>query len=310
MLGRPVSPRDCALAFAIPLTEAQVVADLAEDAPKDLAKSIRRRTTLKLRGSYLYARYYQPLVAVANAVAAETEALGVKVYRGTRLADVAAVTAAHAVVTLVAHWRFPPLSERDVGDLPRFRAALAPGEAAGAGEERPVHAFLWADPAVRAATTAAELAAALNRLLLPSQRYYQWAPTAEEEWPADAAAAGPTRVLLEETFPGCFAPGLCLEMADRLCTTWEFIDAVPDAFDGVLDLTVCNSLPLAEALRRRRSRCNAVCVTSLATADVRLVIYRHVIRSLARSPEPFEDILIRAHLSLIREIRRRKHEQA
>ena len=46
-----------------------------------------------------------------------------------------------AVVTLVAHWTFQTLDERDVLDAARFRAALAAAEvAAGSGRERPIKA--------------------------------------------------------------------------------------------------------------------------------------------------------------------------
>jgi hypothetical protein len=308
MLGRPVSPSDCALAFAIPLTESAFLADLEEAAPKDLAKSLRRR--FKYRGPVLYAETYERLVALALHVAAEAEALGVAVYKAASLADMPMILAKHKVVTLVAHWRFLNLGAGDVLDLAGFQRQLACSEAAGREDDedgqRPVDVLLRGDPLIRAAATPADLAVALNRLLLPSQRYYQWSPrTDQDERPADTAAVGGlTRVLLEEMFPGCFAPGPCLELADRLCSVWEFIDRVPERFDGVLDLTVCNSLILAEALRRRRCFCTVLGNAKPASADVRLIIYRHVIRSLSHRAEAFEDIMARAVVSLINQIRR------
>ena len=234
---------------------------------------------------------------------------GVTVYRDTRLVDVPAVLAAHKAVTLVAHWRFLNFDAPDVLDLVGFRKRLAASEGLGEPENefdarRPVNVLLRDDPGVCAADNPADLAMALNRLMLPSEQHYQWRP-GDGEPPADmASAAGLTRVLLEEMFPGCFAPGLCLELADRLCTAWEFIDRVPDAFDGVLDLTVCNSLILAEAVHRKRPRCTALSNVKPATIDTRLVIYRHVIRALSHTAEPFEDVMARAHISLLRQIRR------
>jgi hypothetical protein len=309
MLGRVVSPHDCALALAIPLTEAQFLADLDEAAPKDLAKSVRRgvRRRIGLRGPALYAQAYEALVSLVSEAAAEAEALGVTVYRRARLADMAAMLAAHRVVTLVAHWRFLMLEERDVLDAAGFQARLSASEMVNDPDaRRPIDALFLGDPIVRAAIAPAALATALNRHMLPGDLYYQWNPNVGlEPPPASAPATGLARVLLEEMYPGCFVPGLCLETADRLCTAWEFIDQIPDSFDGVLDLTVCNSLILAEALRRRRSGRldTALSNAKPATAGVRLVIYRHVIRSLSRLAEPYEVVMGRAHQSLLRQQR-------
>jgi hypothetical protein len=314
MLGRVVSPHDCALALAIPLTEAQFLADLDEAAPKDLAKSVRRsvRRRMGQPQSALYAQAYEPLVSLACEVAEEAKALGVTVYRGARLADMAAMLTAHRVVTLVAHWRFLMLDERAVLDAAGFQARLSAAEIVNDPDaRRPIDALFLGDAVVRGAVAPAALAAALNRHMLPGDLYYQWNSGGElEPSPAAAPATGLTRVLLEEMYPGCFVPGLCLELADRLCTAWEFIDQIPDSFDGVLDLTVCNSLILAEALRRRRSGRldTALSNAKPATAGVRLVIYRHVIRSLSRLAEPYEVVMGRAHVSLLRQQQRGRNE--
>lgn len=298
MLNRPVSPCDCALALAIPLSQAEFLRDLEDEAPKDLAKSILREWPL--RGEIVYAEKYTPLVSLARDVAEEARSHGVTVCRPTRLDDLPELFEQHKVVTLVAHWCFIDLQAGDISDVDSFRTLLTASAAVENGNDdlpnRPTDALLRDDPLVQAAVTAADLAAALNRLLLPSQRYYEWVPSAGEEVPSGTdAIAGITRVLLEEMYPGFIAQGLCLELADRLCSVWEFIQSVPRDFDGIVDMTVCNSIIPAEALRRHRSDCNVVCNTYRARAEVRLEIYRHVIRSLAAKSEPFEEVSARAH---------------
>src|SRR5262249_52279667 len=64
-------------------------------------------------------------------------------------------------------------------------------------------------------------------------------------------------------------------------------------------LTVCNSIILAEALRRRRASCNAITNTFQAGGEARLELYRHLVRSLAEVSEPFEEVAARAHRLLL-----------
>ncbi|HTU21775.1 MAG TPA: hypothetical protein VMG10_27300 [Gemmataceae bacterium] len=305
MLNRPVRPGDCTLALAIPLSEAEFLRDLKNDAPKDLAKSIRREWPL--RGEFVYAERYRPLVDIVCDVANEVQSLGVTVCRGTRLADLPALFERHKVVTLVAHWCLVGLRGADILNVNGFCALLrtsARDERDGKLPERPTDAPLRDDEKVRSATTAADLATALNRLLEPTQRYYEWDSKPGEEIPCgEIATAGFTRVHLEEHYPGFIAPARCLELADGLCTVWEFINKVPPLYDGIVDMTICNSIIPAEALRRRRSACNALTNTFKARAEVRLELYRHVIRSLAVVNEPFEEVSARAHRLLLAVLR-------
>ena len=45
-----------------------------------------------------------------------------------------------------------------------------------------------------------------------------------------------------------------MEFADGLAPIERVVSSIPEAFDGVLDLTVCNSTVLAEEVRRRCRR--------------------------------------------------------
>jgi hypothetical protein len=280
------------------LSEDEFLRDLDDAAPKDLAKSIRRQWPL--RGNTLFAERYRPLADLAAGVAEVVADSGVTVSRGTRLADLPAMFERHKVVTLVAHWCFADLRGEDISSADGFRALLAASAALGEGDgnlpDRPTDTLLWEDPLVQSAQTATDLAAALNRLLAPGRRYYEWVRSPRREVPSgESATAGVTRVLLEELYPRFIVPGRCLELADRLCTVWEFIEQVPPGFDGIVDMTVCNSIIAVEPLRRRRAGCNAITNTFRARAEVRLEMYRHAILSLAEEREPFEEVAARAH---------------
>lgn len=311
MLGRPVSPSDCALALAIPMSRAEFVADSGEAAPKDLAKSLGKG----LQPEWAFANRYEPLLGLVLDLVAEMQQRGVSVYHRTTLQDIPAILKAHRVVTLVAHWRFTKLAAGDILDWPGFRSELARSRASmdadeSSLDEDPIARQLLYVPTVTEANGPADLADALNSLLEPALAHYHWLSSRERSAdPAAMPVAGLTRVHLEERFPRCIAPGKCLELADRLCTVWEFIEQIPCDFDGILDLTVCHSLIHAEAIRRARSPCNALCNRGRAKAHVRLLIYRRAILSLSDRAEPYEDVMSRIHISLLEEIRRRQNAQ-
>jgi hypothetical protein len=307
MLGRTVSPSDCALALAIPLCQEEFLADLADSANKDFAKAIRRG--LPLRGPELFARVYEPLLRLILEIREEVAALGVTVYSGIRSSDLAIASSKHQVITLVAHWRFATLCEHDVLDFACFSARLAEASRCPDEARHPILTLLLKTPAVVAAQNAKQLAAALNELFLPTQRYYE---SSFEYWNSERdesrnrpVAAGITRVHLEEFFAGCFQAGACLELSDGLCTMWQFIEAMAPGFDGILDMTVCHSMIYAEVLRRHRHNCHVICNKQAATLFIRLIIFRHVMRDLARRPQPIEEAVANVHQSLLAELGRK-----
>ena len=297
MLGRSVSPPDCALALGIPLTEIEFRQDLESGGKKPLARRVKS-----------YERYQRLVSKPVEHVISEVQQCGVTVYRRTPLSQIPELFKSHPVVTLVAHWEFLLISAADVLDVRRFQSILH-GEVASSESrvdqiERPIDAVLRADRAVTTAKTPETLVPAISPYLRQSREYYFSEDEIDNGKRAELSQATFTRVLLEESFPGCFVPGNALELADRLCTAWEFIDAVPKTFDGVLDLTNCNSIILAEALRRKRCGCNAICLTGLAAPNIRITLYKWIIRQLALCPQPYEDAAARTHLALIEEIRR------
>ena len=99
---RAVTPRDCTLAVAIPLTRVEFLDDLR--APeKDFAKSYARRFG-GFSDDDVWTRY-ERYARLVRSVADEVEAAGVRVIRGARFAALTAALTERHVFTLVAHWR-------------------------------------------------------------------------------------------------------------------------------------------------------------------------------------------------------------
>jgi hypothetical protein len=309
--SQPVGPCDCALAVAIPTRRDQFLADLEEQASKDFAKQLRRQ--MGRRGEVVWDRWYADFADFVLDVARDVARQGVAVCMDAGLDAVGELTRQHRVVTLFAHWCFPPLLASDVlrPDVVLAGIRAARGIDTSAVDDLAVAALLASDERVEQAGDAQELASALNEALAPSIHYYVGASpgglgNAASPLSHDKPQAGLTRPLLEEAFPGCFKPARCLELGDGLWSIWDLVNGIKEDFDGVLDLTVCNSLIPGEIIKRYRRRCTAITNRQLASAEVRLVTYRHVIRSLNARAEAFEDVVMRAHLGLLAEIARHK----
>lgn len=305
MLRRAVKPGDCALALAIPLTEAEFIADLNPAVSMQLAKHI---TPARRCGKTLtpWERYREEVGQPVEQIAAAVEAAGVTVYRRVQLKQISSICAAHTVVTLVAHWEYLLLEPSDILDVDRFQRILASGFLSASGEPRAIDSQLRNDALVTSARTPIALASALCVHLAAGRRYHLFETEIDIPPSSVAPLSSFSRLLLEEFYPGCFAPGRCIELANRLCTAWEVLKEVPEKYDGLFDLTLCHSIILAEFLKRHREQCNAICLVGLASPDVRLTLYKWVIRQLAACAQPYEDAAAGVHAALIAEIRRRR----
>src|SRR5205814_2191181 len=122
----------------------------------------------------------------------------------------------------------------------------------------------------------ATLADELNLLLAHTRGHYTGVRP-----PDEAAAAAPprrlTRVLLEEAFPAELRGGSAFELRDGLHAVAAIIDAVPERFDGVIDLSVCNSIVLGEAIKRQRRGCLIITNAKPASLALRLIRYKFII---------------------------------
>jgi hypothetical protein len=90
-----------------------------------------------------------------------------------------------------------------------------------------------------------------------------------------------------------------IEYADGIVPLQEAVDALPRRFDGVVDLTVCHSTQALAMLKRARPRCTVLANRDPAWLDVRLAIYRQIIRLLQRERLSYVDAAQRVHLAAL-----------
>ena len=86
--------------------------------------------------------------------------------------------------------------------------------------------------------------------------------------------------------------GLAVEFADGLAPVDRVVAAVPQTFDGVLDLTICNARVLAQEIRRRCPRGQIIDTPFPATLDLGLEFYNATMDLVQRRQMRYQDAIL------------------
>jgi hypothetical protein len=273
MAERPVTPSDCALAVALPLSRGELLAELESTRPSDFAREIRARFPATPLDTICAA--YEDEVATSGAIVAEARALGVTVVLAAGLDALAALTARFHVVSVLAHAPSPGITAKDIIDPGAFVAAARRGTSPDQKRIRRHLRFHGVDFSAHApAPTASTIAAILHALL--------WTHVA----PGTRRFGQLDRTRIEDAFPAMVRPGPVLELQDGVHSLGAIRGAVACGFDGVLDLSTCTSIVLGEALKRSRDDFVVLTTRRLTRPGLRLVLYQLRMQELARARGP------------------------
>lgn len=271
---RAISPRECALLFGVPLTQESFRRKLKGPRDGNFAEGFRAtRTDLSWMG-------YEALARRLSATAQEAEALGVRVFREMTLSDIAEACQYEAV-TIISHWRCAQFKPADIVD---------PAQIA--------REFHVADCCQPISSESDCLAKWLNT------HFLSFLPENGESLGAAIrlqSALIEKRASITSRIPGAFCGGAAVEFSCGFREITAITEQVPRSFMGVFDLTICNSLLLAESLHHRCPHCLVIATSDLTFPDFRLPFYLATIRLLSRRPVPYED----AVETLKRELRRK-----
>jgi hypothetical protein len=305
LIQQPVEPSECALAIGVPITREAFLRDLEKPDLKDYASHFKRANFLSGVSSEYYGDLFEASAKVARRVCDEVEALGVSVVRWADLSNLSKLLSQFKVVTLVTHWCFMELGPEDILDLHQLWMSLS--TPSGRVHLAVARAVSEEDPTLLAATNATQLestdirlrlANALTTIVAASHRPYK---TSDETMGAETGGASNkvlerlTRVELEQSFAGLIAPGKSVEFSDCMRGVNEIVAGVPATFDGLLDLTTCNSVILGKAIKSSRPNCVVAMNRYGTPLHVRMPLYKLVIEDLARRPAPYADTLSRFH---------------
>ncbi len=297
-----VSPADCALAIAIPLTREKFLEDLASPVDASFAKHLRA-TNYQPGASeeYYWEMVYQPVARVAERICATAKKLNVTVISNAGLSDFTELLEHFKVVTLISHWRFARIQPSDLFDPFGFLGAIKSRKTLI--EQALYRIFVNQDPELLHESIGSELAnirliRVLNEVVADAHKLYHGNDDELTETRRNEVyliSGNPlerlTRTAIELAFAQQIAAAPSIQFADGIKTVREVIDSVPTVFSGLLDLTICNSVILGEAIKNYRSACLVAANRYPAALHVRLGIYMLAVRMLSCKPRPYIDVL-------------------
>jgi hypothetical protein len=296
------TPSECALAFALPRTREQFIEDLRAGPAKDFASHLTERDPERVRKAEVYASSWYDsrngvfgLTDVIADVLGDARANGVTVVEDAALAGFAGLFDLHAVVTLVSHWKPHNVLPDDVIDWPGLARRLTPsgGGILGWVAERlsPEVGAILAEHAPTPPRSRQELFLDELTKVLESERYS--APLqGDGRLPAERLLNGfHNRNALDAALTAELRPGNRAEFRDGLYPAGAVAARVPDSFTGTLDLTVCNSVFLAEAIKGSPAKRGSLILANRDPTPVklRLLLYKYVIREVARTNSDYRD---------------------
>ncbi len=302
-----IAPRDCALAVTVPLTREEFIADLSRPKDKDYARHIASQRGGEFwqgfSGDFFWGNVYGGSARYIATVCEAVEKQGVTVQKAVKFCEFAELVRKFSVVTLVAHWKFTKFKTEDICDAPAlWRALRAPQsqvqeETQKAVEERNAGLLKHKTLELNGEELAETLSKTLNAIMAETHTLYRNAKPGEKGevvvvTQSQAALQRLTRPTLEEAFPGLLCPARAVEFSDGLRTISEVVEAVPENYTGVLDMTVCNSVLLGAAIKKHRRNCQVLINRYPTELDIRLLPYKIAIDRLAQHPAPFANTLM------------------
>lgn len=273
MAERPVTPSDCALAVALPLSRGELLAALESEHPSDFVRGIRARFPATPLDTLCDG--YADEVATAGQVVAEARAAGVTIAPRAGLGDLAFLTARFSVVSVLAHAPGPGITAADILDP---RGLVETAKSGTSPDRKRVRRHLrWSGAGLDAG--AAPLAATAIAAVLHALLWTHQAPGMRRPGQLD-------RTRVEDAFPDTFARAPVIELCDGLHSLAAIRGAVSRRFNGVLDLSTCTSIVLAEALKRSRDDFLVLATRRATHPKVRLILYQLRMRELALARRP------------------------
>jgi hypothetical protein len=262
MPERPVRPSECALAIGIPASREELLAGARSASPSDYA-----------RQSAGEAASYAAEIGAMKGLVAKARAWGVEVVEGAGLDDLARLTASFHVVTVIAHAPCPGVDAGDIRDVGALLGAARAGTTADQKRVRRFLRFAGVDRGPGAPLPTAEAVSAALAGLLWTQRAERGRRVGQLD-----------RTRLEDAFPASFHPAPVLELRDGLHTLSAVRAAIAPGFHGVLDLSVCRSAVLGEALKRTRDDFVVLVTAAPTQPKARLALYEIRMSELERTP--------------------------
>jgi hypothetical protein len=283
--------RNCRLLLAIPLDQRTFFAR-AEADPGGFAAAFRAQR--RLLSDHAVWEAYAAHARLVCEIVADVRRHGVTVVTDAALPDFAAAAHEAAVVTLVAHWRSPAFLESDFHETQALADAWRdPGH--------PANPLLRNGAAGDVPAPPAQIVARLNTV------------HADAVPPGRTAAIAHARKLvgreyrllssrqaLERALGETLAGGAAVEFAAGFSPLADVIGVLDPTCTALFDLTICHSVLLGEEIRRRCRGAVVMMNAEAAAADIRLAMYRQIIRLMVKRGWSYQEAALRLRAAIKR----------
>lgn len=273
----PVKPRDCAICICVPLDSETFVRALTCGEPGTFVLENSRASDKYLSPLQRW-KLYEPIATLISQVLAQAERRGVRVVRKATLEQFFALCPSVPVLSLVAHWRSARFRASDLVDTNALEALIHGSSA--------LRQLLWDLSGGYQSTD--DLLGILNLALNGGRRP---SPSASPIGTLSSLEISRhrRRESIETVAPGLFRSGAAVEFHDGLCAVRDILAGLPAQTPSLLDLTICNSVLLAQAIHDAREATHCLCNEGPADLAVRMAFYRQVVDLLHRKNTTFQD---------------------
>ncbi len=290
-------PDKILIACAIPFTRDQFFKDLHPGSIRDFAKHIDRVSNYE--GEDLWNYYYDSTLSKVENVLSEAEQKGVTVLRSVSRGDLAHIFDAHDVVVFLTHFKGASFIPDDFHDPERFASRLAEVQDPVC---RKIRAGIVTSRLTQLKAKAArtKFADELTKLCAREAIFLEIEPHLPEQNFTDNLLYL-NRIALERHFVGELRPGGVVDLSDGACAPLEFAQNLPVAKPGILDLTICESYILGQAIKGHHPGTLVLVNEKPATIVYRMIFFKHLLDELSKRGANYA----LRHLEMRKELTRR-----
>lgn len=280
MPERKVTPADCALLVGLPLSRAELLADM-DDPRKDFARGLWAQKGERDTAAGDYEPDLAELRRSIRGAGRRTLfpwAPGATVVRAT-LESIGEAARAHHVLTLFAHvLRVRRVDPDEVLDPVEILRRVNRADHMTSEVVRAACPILSGLSGASPESARRAIALALTRLLVAgvSDEIHERLHMLPHEW---------TRVDFEEAFEPALVAAPMIELSDGLVSWTALRDALPLEFEGIIDLTLCFSTDFAESIKRPNRTFLVLANQGPTRLDLRARLYHGIVAALRKAPD-------------------------
>ncbi len=267
LIKKITHPNDCSLLIALPLDYDSFKKDVKMSMPVIPARYARGDYAFKMVNALsktnvekAWDKYGSVVASLCRDLISDAKSVGVMIYENaTRERLIQITEAGTPVLVIVAHWRGSRVLAADIR-IDEFWNSLTAIKKSSDRFERNI--FERLESLVSDTTLvpkASVLADSISSAICMEAGYQN--PKPDDNYmndPERLIAIGRIRDRVDTLFPNFLVPGNCLELRDGYHKASEIAGMFHKHWSGIVELAVCHSVYLAEAIKSGRDNCRVI----------------------------------------------------